>query len=1015
MTLGSALLEPLLSPASRTFLPFWLGSFVVVALLGLCGRLPGGIRQSLRAFRSPSARLDLQLLLSRQILVSLGWFPRLVGSAWLSWWAVTRLVMLADRLYVPSLEVPAPLVAGLYSLVLFVAWDASRYVVHRAMHRFPLLWRFHQVHHSAEHLTPLTFHRVHPLESLAYQVRGLLVTVAVASAFYWLFRDQAVAVGLFGVTAIGWLLNLAFGNLRHSHIWLTFGRWERWLLSPAQHQLHHGYGTDHVNFGSWLAVWDRLGGTFEHATTPPSRFGIESPNHGHDLLSAWFGPFRGLFRRPRRLAVVLALLTAGTARAEPDEDPQDEEWGEEIVVYQPDGTPRVAGSAHLVDEEELERFEYDDVGRVLGAVPGVYIRDEEGFGLRPNIGIRGASSERSSKITLLEDGIPLAPAPYAAPAAYYFPMVGRATGIEVFKGPAATRHGPQTVGGAINLLTRGVPEGITGAFDLAHGLRQTTRLHTWVGIGEEGTGLVAELVHLQSAGFKHLDGGGPTGFQRTEAMLSGTLSRGAHTVRLKLVGTLEHSNETYLGLHRDDLAADPDRRYLASAQGDMQWWRTAADLSWRAKLAPGLDLRTVAYHHRLDRAWRKLNRFRRGPDLHTLLQAPDSGQGAVFLAVLRGEEDTVAPEQALMIGTNDRQFSSFGVGSTLRWRTGSTVRHELEAGIRLHGDVVDRLHTEEPHLVRQGRLVAESDEVLVNLDSRGTALAAAAHVHDDIGLGLVHVLPGLRLEAVRTTYVHRDGSAQEALRSTLLPGVGTLVHAHPDVQVFGGVHRGFSPVAPGQPADVRPEISWNSEAGLRLTPGESALELVGFVADYVNLTGSCTFSGGCAGDQLDRQYNGGKVWIRGLEANATHIVRTPSDITVPIRASYTLTHTRFRTGFVSGFPQFGTVQPGDQLPYVPLHQGSLRVAIESGRASLSLGSTLRSGMRDAAGSGPLTEDDVPALLLLDASARLQVAERLRLTVDATNLTNNRAVTSWRPFGARPAAPFQVMFGAEYRP
>jgi outer membrane receptor for Fe3+-dicitrate len=125
-----------------------------------------------------------------------------------------------------------------------------------------------------------------------------------------------------------------------------------------------------------------------------------------------------------------------------------------------DGTPRVAGSAHRVDEETLERFEYDNVERVLAEVPGVSTRGEDGYGLRPNIGMRGASSDRSAKVTLMEDGVLFAPAPYAAPAAYYFPMSTRLVGVEVFKGPAATRFGPQTVGGAINLLTRRVPVGL---------------------------------------------------------------------------------------------------------------------------------------------------------------------------------------------------------------------------------------------------------------------------------------------------------------------------------------------------------------------------------------------------------------------------------------------------------------------------------------------------------------------------------------------------------------------------
>ena len=102
-------------------------------------------------------------------------------------------------------------------------------------------------------------------------------------------------------------------------------------------------------------------------------------------------------------------------------------------------------------EEELEAQNYDDVHRVLKQVPGVYVRDEDGLGLRPNIGLRGANSDRSAKVTLMEDGVLMAPAPYSAPAAYYFPLTTRLTAVEVFKGPASIQYGPQTIGGALNM------------------------------------------------------------------------------------------------------------------------------------------------------------------------------------------------------------------------------------------------------------------------------------------------------------------------------------------------------------------------------------------------------------------------------------------------------------------------------------------------------------------------------------------------------------------------------------
>ena len=93
------------------------------------------------------------------------------------------------------------------------------------------------------------------------------------------------------------------------------------------------------------------------------------------------------------------------------------------------------GSAHVVKDAQLRRFSYDDPHQVLLTVPGVYVRPEDGMGLRPNIGIRGANSDRSKKVTLMEDGVLVGPAPYSAPAAYYFPLIDRMRTVRVVKGP----------------------------------------------------------------------------------------------------------------------------------------------------------------------------------------------------------------------------------------------------------------------------------------------------------------------------------------------------------------------------------------------------------------------------------------------------------------------------------------------------------------------------------------------------------------------------------------------------
>ena len=130
---------------------------------------------------------------------------------------------------------------------------------------------------------------------------------------------------------------------------------------------------------------------------------------------------------------------------------------------------QATGSAQYISKDQLEKFAYTDIQRILRQVPGVSVQIEDGYGLRPNISIRGVTTERSSRITLLEDNTLIAPAPYSAPSAYYFPTAGRMHAIEILKGPAAITQGPYTIGGAMNMVSTPIPRTLPGALVLDTG------------------------------------------------------------------------------------------------------------------------------------------------------------------------------------------------------------------------------------------------------------------------------------------------------------------------------------------------------------------------------------------------------------------------------------------------------------------------------------------------------------------------------------------------------------------
>lgn len=1026
-----ALVEPFVAPEGRTWWPA-LAVAAAVALGREARRAPGpGLwRRALgvAAWRTASARLDLQLLAVRQLLRLLG--PLRVGSATgLGVGLVVALDGVVGRPTPP--ELPAWVVAALYSVAVFVVGDWSRFVVHRAAHRYACLWALHKVHHSAEVLTPVSFHRLHPVESFILHLRGVVVTGTLGGLAYWLWRGDATLWSIAGVEAFGFILNVAVGNLRHSHVWLRFPPpVERWLLSPAQHQLHHSArpAEREANYGTWLAAWDRLGGSWRPAgSAPPSAFGLPERhrNHEQELWSALVHPLAAAWRElaPRTLpfAAAGALLAPAGARASEGGEDDEPDGIEEIVITTERGLPVAGGAAHEVDEETLERFEQDDVHDVLARVPGVYVRDEEGFGLRPNIGLRGASSDRSAKVTLLEDGVPLSPAPYAAPAAYYFPLTTRLVGVEVFKGAASIAHGPQTIGGAVNVLTRRVPDGAGGAVDVAGASYGGLKAHAWGGVGGDRAGFVLEAAHLGSEGFKELDGGGPTGFDRQDLMLKARLSLpggGRSELEAKLGWGHEHSYETYLGLTAADFADDPYRRYAASALDELRWRHAQASLGWRYETGGRFVIHTVAYHHWLDRAWRKLSGFAGGPDLHDLLLDPDAGQAATYVAILRGEEDTATADQVLRVGTNDRQFHNYGLTSTARlWAGGERVSNLAELGVRLHADRVTRRHTEDPYQMLSGVLVPTGGGTETTLDSVSTAYALAAYARDTLRVGALSVVPGVRVEHVRTAAgTSATGPTDPQVRTLALPGLAVSTQPAPWLVGFAGLHRGFSPVAPGAAADERPETAWNGEAGVRLAPGSTYADLAGYGSHYDNVQGTCTLSAGCRDAAVDRPYNGGEAWVAGIEGALAHQVLLPRDATLDARAAYTWTWSAFQTAFVSDFPLWGPVEAGDRLPYVPEHQGFVEVVLATRKAGLGLTGGLRGAMRDVAGQGPIPEADrIPPTATFDVSADWRLTGEVRVYGLVRNLTGAAAVVSLRPYGARPDAPRVVMVGVKVTP
>ncbi len=187
-----------------------------------------------------------------------------------------------------------------YTLALLLAGDLARYLTHRLFHRVPMLWEFHKVHHSAEVLTPVTLFRIHPVERFCFGTATGAAAGLVTGVFGYLYPQELTIYGVLGINAGVFAFNLLGANLRHSHVWLSYGPLlERIFISPAQHQIHHSDAPQHFdrNFGSFLAVWDwAFGSLYLVRRREPLSFGLGREENARftSLWRLYATPFRRL-------------------------------------------------------------------------------------------------------------------------------------------------------------------------------------------------------------------------------------------------------------------------------------------------------------------------------------------------------------------------------------------------------------------------------------------------------------------------------------------------------------------------------------------------------------------------------------------------------------------------------------------------------------------------------------------------------------------------------------------------
>ena len=684
------------------------------------------------------------------------------------------------------------------------------------------------------------------------------------------------------------------------------------------------------------------------------------------------------------------------------------------------------GSAYYISPEEIRRLGYTDINRMLKAVPGVNMYEEDGFGLRPNISLRGTKAERSERISIMEDGVLAAPAPYSAPAAYYFPNVARMEAIEVLKGSSQVQYGPFTTGGAINLVSTPIPNCFSGKANISYGSKNTFKSHTSVGSSWKHFGYMVEYLRYQSDGFKKYEDHAAKGFKRNDIIAKIRVKtdhvKGVnHALELKFGYADENSDETYVGLSADDFKKTPFLRYAGSQMDklktDHRQWVATYLLTFSNKL----KITTNAYYNYFHRNWYKLNDVRAGitskekRSIADVLVDPETN--IRYFDILTGKTDR--EEEALLVRANNRTYRSRGIQTRAEYRFNlNEFFFDLEFGLRYHADEEDRFQWDDSYSMKNKKMVLFMEGIHgTNANRVTSANALAGYLLAKLRYDAWTVTAGLRYEDV--DLLKKDYTKEDLARSgkvrietpnharVLIPGVGLHYQLMPAASVFFGIHKGFAP--PSAELYQKPESSVNMELGTRVAIGNFRAELIGFYNNYSNMLGSDLAASGGAGTL--EQFNIGEARVKGAEFLVQYQPLPKNcNVRLPLQVSYTYTDTEIRNSFESH--SWGNVVRGDEIPYIFKHALNMQLGIECKWFYANIGARYNSDMRTSPGQGTIAErEKVPANLIFDASLNVFVNKYLTVRLNAINLTNRVYLTSRHPAGLRAGHPFGIYAGA----
>jgi Fe(3+) dicitrate transport protein len=705
-------------------------------------------------------------------------------------------------------------------------------------------------------------------------------------------------------------------------------------------------------------------------------------------------------------------------------DENTEEIIESVTIIGSKGDQKnLAGSGQIISNEDLLKAMDTDIQKILTAVPGLYMRTEEGYGLRPNISIRGTAIERSAKVAIMEDGVLVAPSPYTSSSAYYFPSTGRIHSVEVLKGPAAVSQGPQTIGGAINLISTPIPNAPSGKFVQELGENGMMRTHAYYGGTSGNFGALVEVHEHESDGFDSIANvGGDTGFDKSDLMVKARYKSGNHSLTFKMVDLDETSNQSYVGLSQASFNANPRSRYGATAYDKMMNDGEQTSLTYVGSFE-NFNVTFTSWQNDYYRDWFKVSDFNNKKahgeqdDINELISDANNGS-ANAQAILDGK----LPVQ-IEYKHNNRYYTNEGYQFSINTSLGI---HDLTLGYRDMEDSESRVQAHEyADQAADGSLSPLYGYIGLNNSNNRLRESSATsyYLQDKMDFGRLDITIGYRSEdydqrhrrwsdrAGPNLTMVRTGPADNrdtfATNDHTTQSFGATYEVNDNLTLVAGFHEGMTPMF-----GADPEEADNTELGIRYNDGAGEVEIFYFSSEYSNLAAECTLVSGaaCNADE-SAVFSGGSADVEGMEFNGSWVFQGDG-VSYPIALAYTSTDATFNNSSESDY--FGVVAAGDDLPYIPSSSMSLV-------AGFITDNGLSGNMRliDVGSSCSIaacgTYNKINAHTIIDLNLRKALNESMDIYAIIENVSDDADIISRAPSdGARSQKPRTIKVGFSYK-